>query len=158
MAAVAGPELLEAELAVPGYAPEVGDGVVFGRGSDAPFVLGVLGEARRRGSGLPSALRVTSDADGRVELSATGTLSVHSAVGIELVSPLIRSAAGRVETEATVIVELAESSHRRVTELASLTAGRARTTIEREHELTAERTSLVSVEDTTIDGKRVLLG
>ncbi|WP_044245420.1 DUF3540 domain-containing protein [Chondromyces apiculatus] len=64
----------------------------------------------------------------------------------------------RFELTATKIVERARDTFRDVTDLAQTRAGRARTIVEDVCSIYARRTALVSREDTSIDGRRVLLG
>jgi hypothetical protein len=164
-------EVLVAEVAVPGYAPAVGDRVLVERAADGCFVLGVLGEARRR---APEGALVTAvREDGGVEIRARDGDLLLSAAGrvvlrgteVETSAELVRTtasevvtAAGRVEVEAARVVERAGDAYRRVEGLAELQAGRARTLVEGAYQLAARRTTVQSDEDTIIDGKRVLLG
>jgi hypothetical protein len=64
----------------------------------------------------------------------------------------------RWELRANRVVERAVDVFRTVEGLAETHAKRMRTLVERTLELSGRRTSIVSKEDTRIDGKRVLLG
>jgi uncharacterized protein DUF3540 len=173
-------EVLRAEIAVVGYAPAVGDGVIIERGDDTWYVLGALGAARRRRAEgeevqrfADGALVATFPASGGVELrvregdltlSAAGRI-VLRAGEVETAADLVRTTAteivthaGRVEVEAGRIVERAGDIYCHVEGLAELQAGRARTLVEGAYQLVAKKTTVTSDEDTIIDGKRVLLG
>lgn len=164
-------EVLRAEIAVPGYVPEVGDRVLVDHADDGWFVLGVLGDARHRrpATELITAVRteagvelcvregdLTLSAPGRVVLRATEV--VTAAELVQTTASEVVTKAGRVEVEAGRVVERAGDAYRHVKGLAELQAGRARTLVEGAHQLAAKRTSVQSDEDTIIDGKRVLLG
>lgn len=147
----AAPSALDtAELSVLGYAPRPGDRVVVRRGSDAWFVIGVLGEARRR-----MALRCEGD---DVVVSAVGRV-VLRAESVELrgdQSVLVET--GRLETRARRIFEAAEDVYREAEGLSQTRAGRLRVLVEGALQLFARRTTLASEEETVVDGRRVLLG
>lgn len=64
----------------------------------------------------------------------------------------------RYEVEATRIVEKARDAFREITDLAQTRAGRLRTLVADLYTLDSRRTMLRSDDDTSIDGKRVLLG
>lgn len=64
----------------------------------------------------------------------------------------------RYELQATKIVERARDAFRDVTDLAQTRVGRARMIVDDLCSIYARRTALVSREDTSIDGRRVLLG
>ncbi|MEZ4309135.1 MAG: DUF3540 domain-containing protein [Polyangiaceae bacterium] len=66
--------------------------------------------------------------------------------------------ADRIEIAAGRILERARESFREVTELLQTRAGRARTVVDDAFHLQAKRTSIASKEDTSIDGKKILLG
>lgn len=151
-------EVVPAELALPHYRPAPGDRVLVCAAGDALYVIGALGAARTRALPLADGhLRVVAGEDGAVRIEAA-SLEIHSTAEISLEAPLVRTSAGRAELEARTIVESSELAYRHASTLSTLTAGRARTCVSGENELSAERTSIVSTEDTTIDGKRVLLG
>ncbi len=136
--------VVPAEIAAVGYVPAAGDRVVLQQGEDGWFVVGVLGEARRRRAGLVEV------SEGDLTLAAPGRIVLRAA---EVVTE-----AGRVEVDAGRLVERAGDAYRHVEGLAELQAGRARTLVEGAHQLVAQRTSVTSDDDTIIDGKRVLLG
>ena len=160
-------EVLRAEIAVLGYSPAVGDRVLIERAEDGCFVLGVLGAARRRE--LITAVRTESGVELRVPegdltLSAAGRVMLR-ATEVETTAEVVRTlaseaitAVGRLEIQATRVVERAGDVYRHVEGLSEVQAGRARTLIAGEHQLAAKRTTIQSDEDTIIDGKRVLLG
>jgi hypothetical protein len=163
-------EVLRAEVAAIGYAPVVGDRVVVQPGDDAFFVTGALGDARRRAAGGMVAtvsehggvvLRVPA---GDLTLSAAGRI-VLRAGEVETVAEIVHTTAsevvtraGRLEVEATRIVERAGDRYQKVEGLDEIQAGRARTLVEGSHDLAARRVTVASDEDTVIDGRRVLLG
>lgn len=66
--------------------------------------------------------------------------------------------ASRVERTAHRLIERARDAFRDVTELSQVRVGRLRTIVRDTYSLTANRTTLNSKEDTSIDGKRILLG
>jgi hypothetical protein len=163
-------EVVRAELAVVGYAPAVGDRVLVECTEEGWFVLGVLGSARRRS---PTAELAAVRTEGGVELRlAEGDLTITApgrvvlrASEVETTAESIRTSAseavttvGRLEVEASRIVERAGDTYRHVDGLAELQAGRARMLVEGSYQLAAERATIQSDEDTIVDGKRVLLG
>lgn len=66
--------------------------------------------------------------------------------------------AGRVERTAQRLIERARDAFRDVAELSQSRVGRVRLLVRETYSLTARRTTLTSTEDTSIDGKRILLG
>lgn len=126
-------ESFRAELAVIGYEAARGDVVLVCGGEDGLFVIGVLGSARRRVAAPASELELT--ASERIVLRA----------------PVL-------EIEASRVVERAEDTYRYASGASHVAAGTQRTVVEGACEVVAGRTSIVSEEDTTIDGARVLLG
>ncbi len=70
----------------------------------------------------------------------------------------IRQSAGKLEVTATRLVETARDTFRDVAGLAQTRVGRARTLVGETFTLHAKRTAMKSEEDTSIDGRRVLLG
>lgn len=66
--------------------------------------------------------------------------------------------AERMEVSAGRILEKAREAYRDVEELLQTRAGRARTVVEDAFHLQARRTSITSKDETSIDGKKVLLG
>ena len=90
--------------------------------------------------------------DGDLVLAAPkGRVIVESGVGVEVRTP-------RWELHADRIVEGAVDVYRDVKGLAQTRAHRMRTVVRDAYRLLAGRTSIISEEDTAIDGKRVLLG
>ena len=90
--------------------------------------------------------------DGDLVLAAPkGKVIVESGVGIEVRTP-------RWEVHAERIIENAVDVFRDVKGLAQTRAHRMRSVVRDAYRLLAGRTSIVSEEDTAIDGKRVLLG
>ena len=156
---VVGQEAEQADLALVGYRPEVGDKVLVAQATGGPVVVGVLGAARRRG-----VLQVTETdkgtelkVEGALTLTATAvTLRGQEQIGLE--APHVEVSAGRYEVAAQRLVERADDAYRHVEGLCEVQAGRARTLVEEENELVAKRTSITSSDDTVVDGKRVLLG
>ncbi len=92
-----------------------------------------------------------------LELRARDRVTIESD---ELVVRAKRSelSVGSWELRAERIVERARDVFRDVERLMETRARRARTIVDRLLELSARRTSIRSSEDTSIDGKRVLLG
>jgi hypothetical protein len=70
----------------------------------------------------------------------------------------VATTVGRWELGARRIVERAVDVVRAYEGVLHLTTGRAHTVVREAYDLVAKRTSIASEEDTTIDGKRVLLG
>jgi hypothetical protein len=157
-------EVLQAEIAVVGYAPVVGDRALVELVEEGFCIIGVLGEARRRRS--RGELVAHRGEDGGVELRfPEGDLTLRAAgrivlqaAEVETRAEVVHTAAGRVEVEAERIVEHAGDVYRHVEGLAELQAGRARTLVEGALQIAAKRTTVQSEDDTIIDGKRVLLG
>ncbi|MBN4059141.1 DUF3540 domain-containing protein [Endomicrobium sp. AH-315-J14] len=65
---------------------------------------------------------------------------------------------GRYELEVDKLVETARESYRVVRELADTRLGRARTVVEGIFNLHTRRTEMISTQETSIDGERILLG
>ncbi|NUO49806.1 MAG: hypothetical protein HOV80_13205 [Polyangiaceae bacterium] len=128
-------EVLRADLAVVGYVPQASDRVLVSGGQDGLFVVGVLGEARMR--------KPSPEPEDTVVISARQKISIEA--------PLI-------EIDASRVVERCDETYRYAREAAHLTAKTARTVVEGAHEVVAGRASIVSEDDTVIDGARVLLG
>jgi hypothetical protein len=108
----------------------------------------------------PAAARLSSD---RLEITAT---SSQLATGhAQVVARHVVTTAQRVVTKveeyeltAVKIVETARDTFREVADLAQSRIGRARTLVRGAFSLRAQRTHVISKEETKIDGKRVLLG
>ena len=56
------------------------------------------------------------------------------------------------------LIERARDAFRDVSELSQSRLGRVRTIVREGYSLTSQRTTMVSKDDTSIDGKRILLG
>lgn len=93
----------------------------------------------------------------RIELRASERVTIESD---EVVVRARRSevSVGSWELTADRVVERARDAFRSAERLMETRARRARTIVDRLLELSARRTSIRSSEDTSIDGKRVLLG
>jgi hypothetical protein len=70
----------------------------------------------------------------------------------------IAESVGRLEIRAKKLIEKTEDVFRDVAGLAQTRAGRIRTLVKDVHTLHARRTVMVSKEDTSIDGRKILLG
>jgi len=70
----------------------------------------------------------------------------------------IAETAGHVERTAHRLIERAHDAFRDVAELSQSRFGRVRTLVRDTYSLRAGRTTMVSKDDTSIDGKRILLG
>lgn len=107
-----------------------------------------------------AAVRVTTQA---LEVTSDRA-SLHTAEGrllaerIETTAAQIITTVGRMEVRAERLVERAKDAYREVDGLLQTRAKRARSIIRETYQLVAERTSLVSKKETSIDGERVLLG
>jgi hypothetical protein len=93
----------------------------------------------------------------RLELRASERLTLQSDE-VVVRAKRHRIEVGSHELSAERIVERSRDVFRSVERLLETRARRARTIVERLFELSANRTSIRSSEDTSIDGKRVLLG
>ena len=168
-------EVLRAEIALSSYSPVAGDRVLVAESPDGWFVLGVLGAARRRQPvALPPDLIATSNgasgvelraARGDLTLSAAGRVVVRAASEVTVTADAVRTtarviadSAGRRETDAERIVERTANAYRQVSDLLQTTAGRARTMVDGDHDMSAARTTITPDGDTSMDGERVLLG
>lgn len=95
---------------------------------------------------------------GKVVLRAGTAVEVHAAERTELRSSEVVIAAGKLDIRAQRIVERAEEVYREIEGLLQVRAGRVRSIVRDAYHLLAKRTRIVSEEDTSVDGKRVLLG
>ena len=77
---------------------------------------------------------------------------------LALVADTISQTATRLEVTTEKLVERARDAFRDVADLAETRVGRARTLVRDVFSLRARRTTMISKDDTSIDGKRVLLG
>ena len=110
----------------------------------------------RSGAGIAlEAPELTAKAD-RAELAA-GTASI-TAERIVSAARIIAQSAERFEVSAGRLVEKARDVYREATELSQTRAGRMRQLIGDVFSVHAKRTQIDSEDDTSIDGKRVLLG
>jgi hypothetical protein len=115
----------------------------------------------------PPQLRVEpAGAEVKVDRIAVQAKAARVAVGqvaffarsIATTAEKIATRADRYEVEATRLIEKARDTFRDVTELAEERIGRARTLVKDVYSLSAGRTVVTSKEETTIDGKKILLG
>lgn len=115
--------------------------------------------------------RVTIDAAEDIVLEAgrdlrqKATRAVLAADEVEVVARAIvttaeriAETAGHVERTAHRLIERAHDAFRDVAELSQSRFGRVRTLVRDTYSLRAGRTTMVSKDDTSIDGKRILLG
>ena len=108
-------------------------------------------------------VRISAGTD--IELAAQGNLTQRAGeTASVLATRIVQTAshialqAERVEVTATRLVERTRDTYREATDLMETRAGRARSLISDVYALLSRRTTMASKEDTTIDGKRVLLG
>jgi len=169
--------VVQVRLAVQGYRPSVGDRVVAVHDGEQGFVVGVLtassalevSESGVQLTAYEGDIRVSAPA-GRIILEApTLELEAEQAdVHAERLSfraeqMVIRATemaqhVGRLQTSAQRIVESAVDVYRDVERSAHTRVHHARTIVEDAYQLFSARTTLVSKEDTVIDGKRIHLG
>ena len=111
--------------------------------------LRAAGELRVRGDELDVAARTSRlvSANATVLARAIATTAEHMVLGV-----------GRYELVAERIVERARNTVRDVAELAQSRVGRLRTIVRDVYSLRSRKAELVSEEETSIDGRRVLLG
>jgi hypothetical protein len=88
---------------------------------------------------------------------AVGQAAVFARV-IATTAERIATNADSYELRATRLVEKTRDAFRDVTELAESRIGRARTLVRDVYSLCSGRTVVTSKEETTIDGKKILLG
>jgi hypothetical protein len=101
--------------------------------------------------------RVVIRAAEDVEIETRGTVTtVARAVATKAES--IALTAEKYELAATRIVEKSRDAFRDVVDLAQTRVGRARTVVASIFSLSSRRSVLVSKEDTSIDGRKILLG
>ena len=110
-------------------------------------------------------------ADGDISIEAGGQLRL-SASKLELNSDEATIVSRRLETIAQTLIERTErleihagklvertrNSYRVTQELWQQRVGRVRTLVAKSYDLITERTSLLSRQETSVDGKRILLG
>jgi len=180
--------LLLAQLALVGpYTPALGDRVVV-VGDDtgrAHYLLGVL-ERRHPAPVELTDGDLTIQATGRVRLSSGKDLELEAGRAARLSAPQLEVAsdaaelktqqatviAGRIATTATMLIQNVErlelqaerimeksrNVFREASELVQTRAGRIRTLVQGGYNLMSKRTSMVSDEETSIDGEKILLG
>ena len=108
--------------------------------------------------------KVAIRAGDEIVLDAPRRLSLRSdevsvtAKAIVTTAEKIAETAGRVERTAHRLIERAREAFRDVAELQQERLGRARTIVQGAYSLSTERTTMLSKDDTSIDGKRILLG
>jgi hypothetical protein len=93
----------------------------------------------------------------RVARAVLGQVQV-TARGISTTAERVAASAGEYEVVAGRVVSRSKEALREVTELAEERLGRVRTLVQEAFSLSARRTILQSEEETSIDGRRVLLG
>ncbi len=96
-------------------------------------------------------------AEGNLRQQAKGEASLVATRILATASHLVQQAE-RMETTAARLVERTRDVYREATGLLETRAGRARSVVEDTWALLSRRTTMVSKDDTSIDGKRVLLG
>jgi hypothetical protein len=184
-----------ARVALPSYAPAVGDRVLVQQVAEtgAVYVTGVLCASRPPSITTPSGASATAEGDvlalrdaagrvvvtldgasgelrlaaegdlrlsapsGRVLVEAAGDVSLRGA-SLQINAAEASLAVGRWELRAERIIERSTEVLRTVEGLLETRAKFARLIVTRALELTGRRTTIISEEDTRIDGKRVLLG
>jgi len=97
------------------------------------------------------------EAQGDLKQKAGGEASL-SATRISRTASHLVEQAERIEVTATRLVERTRDAYREATALMETRAGRVRSLVDDVFALISRRTTLTSKEDTSIDGKRVLLG
>ncbi|UQA56916.1 DUF3540 domain-containing protein [Polyangium aurulentum] len=109
--------------------------------------------------------KVSIRAGSDLELSAEGELRQRAGGEVSVVATRILHTAShlaqkaeRIEVTATRLVERTRDAYREATGLLETRAGRARAVVDDIWSLLSRRTTMASKDDTSIDGKRVLLG
>ena len=102
---------------------------------------------------------------GRVVVRAGTDLELRAAGAVRTEAPRVEVRAdeqvavvGRSELHAARLLEHVTDVYREIDGMLQIRAGRMRTLVRDAYRLLARRTSVISEEDTSIDGKRVLLG
>lgn len=101
--------------------------------------------------------RVVIQAGTDIQLDTAGEVTVKAERFFTKVRVLAQHA-DRLEVSAGRILEKAREAYQDVEELLQTRAGRIRALVEDAYHLQSRRTSIASKEDTSIDGKKVLLG
>ena len=150
-------------LAAPGgrVAIRAAEDIVLDAARDLTLAAGPPGEGRAPQVRL-SADRAQIEAR---QLRAVADRSELVSGEVELVARAIVTSAeqivetaARVERTAHRLIERARDAFRDVSELSQSRLGRVRTIVREGYSLTSQRTTMVSKDDTSIDGKRILLG
>jgi len=135
-------------LAFP-YEPVQGDLVLAIGHDDYYYVIGVL-----QGSG-----RTELAFQGDVALRAVGgRLDLHADDGVQVCSPEVEIRTGRLRVIAESLVEKVNRSYQRVRELLTCRVGRMHTVVDDSSISKARRTTILSDENVTINGKQINLG
>ncbi len=100
---------------------------------------------------------VEIEAQGNLTEKVSGTATVLATRIVHTASHIAQQAE-RIEVTAARLVERTRDVYREASELMETRAGRARSVVDDVFALLSRRTTMASEEDTTIDGKRVLLG
>jgi hypothetical protein len=135
-------------LAYP-YEPLPGDLVLTIGHDDDFYVIGVL-----RGNG-----RTELAFQGDVALRAVGgRLDLHADDGVRVHGPEVEIRTGRLRVVADSVVEKVNRAYRRVRELLTCRAGRLHTVVDDSSIAKARRTTILSEENVSINGKQINLG
>jgi phage baseplate assembly protein gpV len=161
------------------YQPTIGDRVVVVGDGEARFVVGIIerqaaaslytGDGSRAELTADGALevrdargqlRVRYDGDETTVVAASGDLVLDAPEGGVVVRAKTDVAieAPRIRLEAEQLFEKTRESVREVSSLLLTRAGRMRSLVREGYNLMAHRTHIKSEKDTSIDGKRILLG
>jgi hypothetical protein len=101
--------------------------------------------------------RVVIESGDDIELRSGRHVKLHAA-RIAVAAAVMVQQVERFELSADRLIEKTRDTFREASDLMQTRAGRMRSLVERGYSLLAERTSLVSKSETSIDGKKVLLG
>jgi hypothetical protein len=131
------------------YEPRKGDVVLVIGDAAGHYVIGVL-----QGTGR-SVLELPGDVDLR---AVNGVLRLSGDKGVEVTSPEVSIHAGRLQVIADAAVQRFASLCQRVADLLSVHAGQRHTVIEGSSHEQAKSATLLTEEQTTINGKAIYLG
>lgn len=92
------------------------------------------------------------------EASVVAGEATVAARRVETTAGLVKQTAARVEITAQRLVERTEDALREASDLSETRARRARTVIQETYSLHAERTKVSSIEETSLAGRKILLG
>ena len=135
-------------LAYP-YQPVPGDLVLAIGHDDDYYVIGIL-----RGSG-----KTELAFQGDVALRAVGgRLDIHADDGVQVSGPEVEIRTGRLRMIAESMVEKVDRAYQRVRELLTCRVGRMHTVVDDSSIAKAKRTTILSDENVTINGKQINLG